>query len=65
MEFTFETIYDQKAVTTMAKVLRKIIRKKRSRRSHVLGWIVVVLAVLLTFPFGEKKFSIDVRTVIT
>ena len=65
MEFTFETTYNQKAVTTMAKVLRKTIRKKRSRRSHVFGWIVIVLAILLTIPFGEKEFSIDIRTVIT
>lgn len=65
MEFTFETTYDQKAVTTMAKVLRKTVRKKRSRRAHIFGWIVIALALLLTLPLGEETLSVDVRTVIT
>ena len=47
MEFRFETIYDQKGLTVMARALRKTIRKKRSRRSHVFGWCMVVLCVLL------------------
>lgn len=65
MEFTFETAYTTKAVTTMAKVLRKTVRKKRSRRAHVFGWIVVTLVLLLTLPLGEQEFSVDTRTVIT
>ena len=48
MEFSFETVYDQKAVTAMAHGLRKTIRKKHSRRSHVFGWFVVALTLLLT-----------------
>lgn len=47
MEFRFETRYDQKGLTAMARALRKTIRKKRSRRSHIFGWCVVVLAGLL------------------
>jgi hypothetical protein len=47
MEFTFETNYDRKALTTMAKVLRKTLRRKRSRRSHILGWIVMIMGALL------------------
>lgn len=47
MEFTFETVYDQKTVTAMVRALRKTQRKKRSRRSHIFGWIVIALAVLL------------------
>lgn len=65
MEFTFETTYNQKAVTAMAKTLRKTIRKKRSRRAHVLGWIVIALALLFTLPLGENEFTFDIRTVIT
>lgn len=39
MEFTFDTVYDQRAVTAMAHGLRKTIRKKHSRRSHIFaGW---------------------------
>lgn len=47
MEFRFETKYDQKGLTAMARALRKTIRKKRSRRSHIFGWCVVVLDILL------------------
>lgn len=47
MEFRFETKYDQKGLTAMARALRKTIRKKRSRRSHIFGWCIVVLDILL------------------
>ena len=47
MEFRFETAYDQKGLTAMARALRKTLRKKRSRRSHIFGWCLVALAVLL------------------
>lgn len=65
MEFKFETTYDQKAMIMMARVLRKTVRKKHSRRSHVFGWIVTVLALLLVLPLGDKPFVLDFRTVIT
>ncbi len=63
--FTFETTYNQKAMTTMARALRKTVRKKHSRRSHVFGWIITVFAVLLIFPIGERNFILDFRTVLT
>lgn len=47
MEFRFETKYDQRGLTAMARAMRKTIRRKRSRRSHIFGWCVVALAVLL------------------
>nr|WP_326125539.1 YcxB family protein [uncultured Oscillibacter sp.] len=47
MEFRFETTYDQKGLTAMARALRRTLRKKRSRRSHIFGWCVVALAILL------------------
>ncbi len=47
MEFTFDTVYDKKALTVMAKALRKTIRRKHSRRSHVFGWLISVLALAL------------------
>ena len=65
MEFTFETTYDQKAFTSMAKALRKTVRKKRNHRSHVFGWIVVVLGLLLTLLSANESFSINLRTIIT
>lgn len=64
MEFTFETTYNQKALTAMAKGLRKTIRKKRSRRSHIFGWIVVILSILLMVSVdGGLVFSF--RNVVT
>ena len=65
MEFKFETAYNQEAVTIMAKVIRKTARKKRSRRSHIFGIIVILLALLLTLPFRDKEFVLDFKTVIT
>ena len=60
MEFTFETDYDQTALTAMARGLRKTLRKKRSRRSHIFGWIVIALALLLVF-----SGSFDFRAALT
>lgn len=65
MEFIFNTVYDQKAVTAMARGLRKTIRKKRSRRSHIFGWILIVLTLLLTLPRNGEPLVIDGRTMIT
>lgn len=55
MEFVFETDYDRKAMTAMAKGLRKTVRKKHSRRSHIFGWIVIGLGLLLSWPSGDMN----------
>ena len=47
MEFRFETDYDQKGLTAMARAQRLSVRKKSSRRVHVFGWCVVILGILL------------------
>ena len=60
-EFTFETEYHAKALAVMAKALRKTIRKRHSRRSHIFGWIITLLALLLIV----KNLAFDVRTVVT
>lgn len=59
--FTFETEYTAKSMAVMARVLRKTVRKKRSFRSHLFGWIVVGFGLLLLV--GD--FGPDVRTVVT
>jgi len=65
MEFSFETRYDLPALTVMARALRKTIRKKHSRRSHVLGFLVAVLAVLLTIPQARGTILPPVKVWIT
>lgn len=62
MEFTFETEYNVKTMALMAKALRKTIRKKRSRRSHIFGWIMAIIGLLLVIYRG---FSFDFRSIIT
>ena len=65
MEFCCETAYNQEAISVMAKVIRKTVRKKRSKRSHVFGFIVIIFALLLTLPLGNENFVLDFRTIIT
>lgn len=65
MNFTFETNYNQKATTTMARVLRKTLRRKHSKRSHIFGWIVMIFALLLTLPIGDRVFVFDMKTIVT
>ena len=64
MEFTFETRYDQEAMTAMARGLRKTIRKKHSSRSHVLGWVIMILAIVQTLPLNGRPFSIEGRMIL-
>ncbi len=47
MEIRVKTIYDRKALTAMARGMRKTVRRKRSRRSRIVGWVLVALALLL------------------
>ncbi len=65
MEFRFETIYDQKAITAMVRALRKTLRKKRSRRSQILGGVVVVLGLFLAWPIEDGKLRIEASNLIT
>lgn len=65
MEFQFETAYNQEALTIMAKALRKTIRKKHSRRSHILGVIVIAAALFLTLPLGSEVYVLTAKKVLT
>lgn len=65
MEFIFETFYHQKALTVMARALRKTVRKKRSHRSHIFGWIVVISGILLSILSGDGNFAINGRSIFT
>ena len=65
MEFIFETIYNQKALTAMAKVVRKTTRKNRTKRSHIFGWIVIALALLLTLADIKDGIQFTANRIIT
>lgn len=65
MEFTFETTYNQKALTAMAKGIRKTARKKRTKRSHIFGWIVIALAILLTLADIKDSIEFTANRIIT
>lgn len=65
MEFKLSSTYDQRAFTAMARALRKTIRQKRSRRSHVLGWIVIVLGTLLSFSSIRAASAVQFKDVVT
>ena len=65
MEFTTATDYDMKTLTAMAKALRKTVRKRKSRRAHIFGWIVVLLGTLLLLPPAGSSFSISGKTLLT
>lgn len=61
-EFTFHTTLDLRALTVMARTLRKTVRRKRSRRSHVIGWIAAALGLLLSVSGGV---TVNARSVVT
>jgi len=65
MQFTFQTDYNQKTLTVMAKCIRKTARAKRSKRSHIFGWFVIALSLLLSFTSGDEGITVTVNTVLT
>lgn len=64
MEYIFETNYDKKTLKTMARIVRKTVRKKHSRRSHVFGWLVILFGILMLFLNGGFV-DINFQKVIT
>ena len=46
MEFTCHTTYDQKALTAMARAVRKTVRAKRNRCIHLNTWIMIALLLV-------------------
>lgn len=65
MQFVFETAYDKNTLPVMAKCLRKTVRKKRSRQSHVFGWIVIALALALSLRSGEGGLELGLKQLAT
>lgn len=46
MKFTCHTTYNQKALTALARAVRKTVRAKRSRWIHLYAWIIIGLLLL-------------------
>lgn len=65
MLFVFETEYNQKTLAAMAKCIRKAVRKAKSKRSHIFGWIVIALALLLSFVVGDEGATITFNKIVT
>lgn len=53
MELSFEMNYDLKAMTTMAKAVRKGLQEEQDKRSKIIGWAFIVLTLLILL-FSEK-----------
>lgn len=70
MNFTFETVYNQKALTAMAKAVRKTMRAKHSRRSHIFGSIIAVVGAafvakdIVNSAFEMSSFATLVAVII-
>ena len=70
MNFVFNTVYDMDALTAMARAVRKTTHNKHSKRSHIFGWIVIVIAVLfivasvLTDNFGANTVVTGIAAVV-
>ena len=45
--FTAHTEYNAKTLSVLAKALRRTLRKKKNKRTHLFGWIVCAVAALL------------------
>ena len=65
MKFTFETDYNQRALTAMARALRKTLRRKSSRTSRFFGLLIVALAAILTIPAMDGDFTLTVNIAVT
>ena len=54
MEFTCHTTYDQKALTAMARAVRKTVGAKRNRMIRLYAWIIIgLLLVSLWLSWGS------------
>lgn len=49
----------------MAEALRKTIRKKRNKRTVILGWLVVIFGILISLPSKDEEFVIGINIIIT
>ena len=48
--YRLETVYDRPCLQAMARAMRKSVRRKRSRISYILGWLLMLVVVLMWIP---------------
>ena len=65
MEFHFTTVYDHACMTAMAKALRKTVRRKHSRRTHLFGWLLILAVFLLWLPIFAGRRSADFGDIVS
>ena len=66
MEFTCHTTYDQKALTAMARAVRKTVGAKRNRMIRFYAWIIIgLLLVSLWLSWGSAWQTVLHCVVIT
>ncbi len=54
-------------MTAMARALRKTVRRKRSLRSHIFGWAIVLLSLFLSLWSKDGGFALrwELRPILT
>ena len=62
--FSFKTDYDMNTFISMARALRMTVRKKHSKRSHILGLAVAFLGAASIILWGPKLLTIAAIAVI-
>ena len=65
MEFHFTTVYDHACLTAMAKALRKTVRRRHSRRTHLLGYLLIAVVLLLWLPIFSGRRSADSGDIVS
>lgn len=53
MEVTFDLNYDLKAMTVMAKAIRRGLQEEQDKKSRTIGWLFIALTVLILL-FSDK-----------
>ncbi|WP_297235387.1 YcxB family protein [uncultured Flavonifractor sp.] len=58
MELTVHTTYDTKALTALAKALRKTVRVKSSRVTRLIAWSIILICLLLIWCSLNEPWSV-------
>ena len=64
MDFSFETLYDQRALTAVAKAIRKIFRRKNSIFMRIFGICFIAFGIYKSSPLSGNAFDFSVGGVL-